>query len=110
MGSLSLEKELEAGDCDIVASQTADVLARSEESADKAEAHLYHALADACLGNDAAAELDQAEASRTLLSEHSVEILDRVKAEGVPRSPAEVRAVLPLRVTTTTTTTTTIEP
>lgn len=99
----SLEKELEAGECDLVASQTAEVLATSESKtpATVAEAHLYHALADACLGNNATAELDQAEASRTLLSDGSVKILDRVRSEGVPQTPAEVQDVLPVRTIAT---------
>ena len=101
-----LEKKLDDGDCAGVASDTDETLATSGNSTDRAEAHLFHALAIACGGHDAAAELDQAEASRTLLSDESVKILDRVKAQGVPRSPAQVHAVLPLRITTTTTTTT----
>jgi hypothetical protein len=90
-----LEKKLDEGDCAGVASDTSEILASSETPTDLAEAHLFHALAIACLGDDATAELDQAEASRTLLSDESVKILDRIKAEGVPQGLAEVHDVLP---------------
>ncbi len=105
-----LEKKLEAGECEAVASETNEILARSENSTDLAEARLFHALAIACLGNDAAVELDQAEGSRSLLSSDSVEILDRVQAEGVPRTRAQVRALLPRRTTKTATATATEQP
>jgi hypothetical protein len=96
-----LEKKLEEGDCAGVANDTNEILAHSETPTDLAEAHLFHALAIACLGDDSTAELDQAEASRTLLSDESVKILDRVKSEGVPRTPAEVHDVLPARTIAT---------
>lgn len=93
-------KKFDAGDCGGVESATIETLNGNPDSTQAAEAHLYHALAVACLGHDASAELDQAEASRALLSSESVEILDRVKAEGVPRDHTEVRDLLPRKTLT----------
>jgi hypothetical protein len=94
------KKKLEERECESVKAATSTVLAVSQNTKELTEAHLYHALADACLGNDARAELDQVEASRALLSEDSMIILDGVKTKGVPHGAGQVQALLPTRTVT----------
>jgi hypothetical protein len=72
------------------------VFAQTSDPAQRAEAHLYHALATAVCGGPeaaAAAELDAVRAQADLLSPESRATLDQVGAN-VPTSVFELRAVL----------------
>jgi hypothetical protein len=99
---------LKRGECGPAERAASEAITRRVDPVQLAEAHLYHALAIGCAGDEAAAknEIEGVEAKQNLLSASSQQILRQIAIQGVPRDATDVRVVLSTITVTVTTTTT----
>jgi hypothetical protein len=97
---------LKRGECGPVERAASGIITRAGDPVLLAEAHLYHALAIGCAGDEADArkELEGVEAKQNLLSASSQQILRQIALQGIPRDATDVRAVLGTITVTVTTT------